>query len=365
MMRFTVLFCFLLFLFLLNTSIFFGVTSYGYEINTHENRSGKILWMFKAPWGDLHDGIWVNYILPYTDKNVYVYMNNWDMSHLYKLTSDGKLVWNVTIYKSSAPVPPAIGEDGTLYVISWYLPPPLGTPYPSFMYAYSLNGTLKWKKNLGFDGPFGGLAFGKNLTMYFKGKKYLYCMTNRGEIKWKKLFYGGVTTPTFFKDTLYLSWRGNSTLNLSKLYALDLNGNIKWTFGVGTTHISSPIIDADGETIYIYFDKLYALDLSGNVKWSSNISGSIPAVGRDRLYLTKHVVGEYGTSNYLYAISKEDGEVLWKVKINEVRDTASLEATSPVIGCDGNIYVGTWYTRNDTGYLYSCLLYTSPSPRDS
>ena len=74
------------------------------------------------------------------------------------------------------------------------------------------------------------------------------------------------------------SWDGN-------LYALNLDGSLKWKYDTGNYIWSSPALGADG-TLYVgsYDDNLYALNPDGSVKWKYATGYSIessPAIGAD------------------------------------------------------------------------------------
>ena len=101
----------------------------------------------------------------------------------------------------------------------------------------------------------------------------------------------------------------------------------------------------------------------GTLKWRYGMGRrrsvvSSPAIGADGTIY----VGSY-YDNYLYAINP-DGTRKWRY------ETGYWVESSPAIGADGTIYVGSlnFYAINPDGTLKwryeTCLLYTSPSPRD-
>ena len=70
-----------------------------------------------------------------------------------------------------------------------------------------------------------------------------------------------------------------------KLYAINPNGTLKWSYTTGGAIVSSPTIAADG-TIYVgsWDSKLYAINPNGTLKWSyvtGNGIDSSPAIGAD------------------------------------------------------------------------------------
>ncbi|MCL6591485.1 MAG: PQQ-binding-like beta-propeller repeat protein, partial [Firmicutes bacterium] len=139
-----------------------------------------------------------------------------------------------------------------------------------------------------------------------------------------------------------------------KLYALDTDGNVKWSYQSGWHTQTSPVIGHDG-TIY-YGDgehNLRALNPDGTTKWIYSVLwdemelGSL-AIGNDGvIYMS---TGDYddGQHNNLYAVHP-DGTLKWKYLL------ASYTASSPSIAADGTIYIGTsnhiLYALNPDGTL--------------
>lgn len=73
----------------------------------------------------------------------------------------------------------------------------------------------------------------------------------------------------------------------NKIFAINPNGSLKWSFATAGKVFSSPAIGADG-TVYVgsYDANLYAIGLDGSLKWRFSIPGgglvhASPAVGRD------------------------------------------------------------------------------------
>lgn len=124
-----------------------------------------------------------------------------------------------------------------------------------------------------------------------------------------------------------------------KIYALNPDGTLKWTYATGSDVKSSPAIADDG-TIYIgsLDHKLYALRPNGTLKWSYTTGGLIyssPAIGTDEIiYIGSH-------DHKLYAINSE-GTKKWSY------DIGRPIYSSPAISEQGTIYVGAY-----TGELYA------------
>lgn len=145
----------------------------------------------------------------------------------------------------------------------------------------------------------------------------------------------------------------------STLYALDQDGNEKWSFPLGgTSAYSSPVIGPDG-TIYIGSDggKLYAIDpqdgltVTQRKKWECTLDGavrSVPAVGQAAGRVTVYVGTSGGT---LYAVDPADGSIEWSFQ------TGDQIRSSVLLTSDGSLYVAS-YDWN----LYAIDVAGGPAP---
>ena len=122
-----------------------------------------------------------------------------------------------------------------------------------------------------------------------------------------------------------------------KLYSLDVNnGTLLWSFTqANDRYIASPLITPQ----YIFAPNangtLYALDLKGNLKWTFKAGKSIwaqPATNSqcDCLFVPS-------MDHYLYALEAETGSLIWKSP-----DLGAAVVASPTFGEDGVIFVGTF-----------------------
>jgi outer membrane protein assembly factor BamB len=148
-----------------------------------------------------------------------------------------------------------------------------------------------------------------------------------GETKWA--FKGGrdryIAAPLVTQDRIYAP---NADY---RLYALDLNGNLQWTFEGTQSFWGSPLLE--GERLYIgsLDRKVYALRAADGTKvWERDLGAAIlstPATAEDQPLL---VTAFDGT---LYALDKASGDVLWQKNLG-----ARLWAT-PLIA-DNHLYTG-------------------------
>jgi hypothetical protein len=244
----------------------------------------------------------------------------------YEGPQTNKLKWQFTLPGWGSCV--AIGADGTAYV---------GTD-AGVLFALNEDGTEKWRFELptvevtppddwseaekeelserGFRASINDVSIGRHGTIYFGQALHL--------------------------------WKGSTTTGFSvpgherKLYALDPNGTVEWTFSVGQRDIATHIsIDPNG-TLYFGTVKgpyqeaechFYAVSPAGQEKWSVLVSSSgtilSAALAEDG---TIYVGGEK-----LMALNPRVGSLKWEY---DIQTTTSI-AASPAVGRDGTIYVCT------------------------
>lgn len=127
-----------------------------------------------------------------------------------------------------------------------------------------------------------------------------------GQINWA--FRGArdryIANPLVTHDAIYAA---NADY---RLYALDLRGNLKWTFESGQSFWGAPVLDEDVLYIGSLDRKVYALHAgSGEKVWERDLESamlSVPATAADTpLFLTT-------LEGSVYALEKTRGDVLWQ-----------------------------------------------------
>lgn len=120
------------------------------------------------------------------------------------------------------------------------------------------------------------------------------------------------------------------------LYSLDAeSGQLNWEFSQAKNrYIGSPLITEKGIYAPNADKNLYALDLNGNLRWSFMTKGEIwgkPVASQDgkTIYLTS-------LDHTVYAIDAESGKMLWNTA-----DLGGAVLGTPALGEDGTLYVGT------------------------
>ena len=219
---------------------------------------------------------------------------------------------------------PAIDKSGTIYVGS--------EDYK--LYALNADGTLKWTYATG-GGIKSSPAIGYDGTIYVGSRDHnLYAIKPDGILKWLYTTGGEISAPaTIGHDgTIYVGSHDR------KLYALNSDGTLKCEYNAGGVIASSPAIGPDG-IIYVGSSngRLNALYPDCTLKWESDppIHGiwTHPALSPDGT-----AVYHGADDGYFYARNTSDGSVKWKSPY-----TYGGIQSSPAIGGDGTIYVGTQY----------------------
>jgi outer membrane protein assembly factor BamB len=234
-------------------------------------------------------------------------------------------------------------------------------PWPTFRYNNLHTGrspyvgaqtnNVKWSYDTGSQLARSSPAIGADGTVYVGSSvnrfstiiKKLYAINPDGSLKWSYTTGGAVwSSPAIGADgTVYVGCHD------TKLYAINPDGSLKWAYQTeDRVDRSSPAIGAVG-TVYVGSNdnKLYAINPDGSLKWSYTTGGTVnssPAIGADG---TVYV----GSADFnLYAINP-DGSLKWSYT------TGDTVGSSPAIGVDGTVYVGSQdnnlYAINPDGSL--------------
>ncbi len=140
-----------------------------------------------------------------------------------------------------------------------------------------------------------------------------------------------------------------------KLYAIDIDGNLRWTHSTNGFIYSSPAVSADGNVYVCSQDGiLYALGQDGSELWSFETGGlsavtsgaifASPAVGPND---TVFIAGLYDPN--LYALDSNNGSVKWSCSFLDPCEPNGLQPwpfASPVIAADGTVYISPIFEPN-------------------
>jgi outer membrane protein assembly factor BamB len=124
-----------------------------------------------------------------------------------------------------------------------------------------------------------------------------------------------------------------------KLYAIDIDGNLRWTHSTDGFIYSSPAVSEDGQVYVCSEDgKLYALGPDGSELWDFETEGpgavgspifASPAIAADG---TVYIAGLRDPN--LYALDPNDGSIKWVCHF----ESGGSPFASPVVAADGTIY---------------------------
>ncbi|MDX1373605.1 MAG: PQQ-binding-like beta-propeller repeat protein, partial [Nitrososphaeraceae archaeon] len=317
------------------------------------------------------------------DQNLYFGSYLWtevigdSMNYFYSVSAEKQINWTFRT-KKSLPINAGhlLGADSAVYFAT----------QGGYVYSVDLNGKENWSYYIGTN------IFSYIMNIDLNGNLYvcasdsnLYSIKNNGELNWRKKhdngFWGRSVVISPDGQTLYIT--GVDSL----LYALNLDGSIKWVFDCGDSP-GLPAIDNEGNIYLVaYVDSmgLHSINPNGTLRWSYNYfhaerdEHSSPTISRNGdisfvvgytnpfLYSQLITVDYYGKFRwsyvfeeqleeirqplicdyngtiycgsrwgyYFYAISSE-GNLYWKYALDDYAVDNSV-----AIGSDGTLYIGT------------------------
>ena len=262
-----------------------------------------------------------------TDGTIYVGWNDdhAERSHWHALSPQGGMLWALDLPNMSWSTP-AIGADGTLYLGSG-----IRARAPGRLVAVDPAGFVRWALD-GLDGIKSSPAIGPDGTIYVAGGHHVHAVDPQGDIRWTyetpvRNFF--ISSPAVASDgTIYVGGMDD------RLYAIDRDGSLKWTFKASDRVWSPSSIGPDGTIYFGTFDGLlYAVNPDGSERWNVSVSharvGSAPSIGPDGAI--------YVLGNGLFAINPE-GSIRWRF-----HSRTSGYSTTPILGANGNVYIGVGF----------------------
>ncbi|MCX6353484.1 MAG: PQQ-binding-like beta-propeller repeat protein [Candidatus Aureabacteria bacterium] len=261
-----------------------------------------------------------------TDGSVYV---GSDDNTLYALTSTGAIKWS---YLTAGDISssPAIGATGEVYIGSM----------DNKFYAFNSTGSLAWSYAHLHPGTSSedywksSPALTSDGRILLQARTYLIALSlwdgSVGSLAWSYQTGGAssahLSSPAVATDGR-IYW---GTYDIDRIYALNSNRTLGWSYRTGGTVQSSPAIGATGE-VYIgsYDNNIYSFTASGALSWSYLASQRVissPAIdSSENVYVGSQ-------DNTFYALISS-GALLWSYQAFADIDT------NPAIGANGRIYV--------------------------
>ncbi len=202
-----------------------------------------------------------------------------------------------------------------------------------WLYCLRTDYSIKWRtriKDSSAMSPDSPPVIDKNNNIYIGGEDpFLYCIDSDGNVNWKSKIgsNNNISSIPAIDTNGYVYIGGND----GYLYSFNTNGSTNWKNYIGGFLYSCPAIGKDGKIYFTGGGYLYSFNIDGSTNWRYSGAGNLsPAIGQNnRIY--------FGNSSYLYCIN-QNGSLYWR---NHVGDIIREIGTSPSIGSDGNIYVGT------------------------
>ncbi len=251
---------------------------------------------------------------------------------LMKYSMDGKIESVFTREGRKHVSAPVIGADDTVYFL-------YGTCYTGLLFAINNDGTEEWFEPLGGSCSEVAPSLSKDGTLYYgSARETLYALSLEGKIKWSFNVKGEITeSPVIGTDgSIYAASCGK------KLYALNPDGNLKWVVDLNSAARAGLSIGDDG-TIYVPTEGLCAYTPDGILKWEFKpdlFIQTTPIIGKDgNIYIGTEWFGliagyvKYSEvlEGFFYSITPQ-GKVKWKLFLNG-------KPHSSVVGKNGLIYV--------------------------
>jgi len=157
---------------------------------------------------------------------------------------------------------------------------------------------------------------------------------NKGDSKWEVKIAGDIfSSPCICDRKIIVVGSLDSTV-----YAIDLAGNVIWTFNSGDSIWSSPATNK--RDIFIGSDDffLYDLDLEGKLNWKTKLEGKVRATPSLMKLANSLFVGTQ--KGIMYCLDQSTGSIKWQHKIGKpILSSVAISKDSIFFGCsDNNIY---------------------------
>ena len=261
---------------------------------------------------------------------------------------DGSEIWSLELDNTTLASP--VIDNGTLYIGS-----------TETFYAIDCeNGKIIWQTDIsGIEDA----AFIYDGIVYVASGEHIYGLNNdTGEVELDANISGDVSSSLLIvNDTIYV---GSDD---TKLYALDLSGNVKWTYTTGNTIESTPAY-GDGKIIFGSNDgNLYVLNESdGNLVFKVNLDNCVRSSATVDEYNNNIFVGS--DAGNLTCIDLRDGTIKWSKNTGAaVQSTPAINGENVAFGSNNgvgyilNIYTGAEvFTYNPGTLLFNSPITSSP-----
>jgi outer membrane protein assembly factor BamB len=201
----------------------------------------------------------------------------------------------------------------------------LGSPLVSSLLLYD---------NLLISCTFNSWIINEHSKSHEKNVIYALDINNEGKMKWNVQVTGDIFSSPCICDKKIIVF---GSLD-SKIYALDVRGNIIWTFNTGDSIWSSPA--TNNHEIFIGSDDcyLYSINLNGGLNWKRMLEGKIRATPTLMKSTNSLFIGTH--KGIMYCLDQSDGSIKWKYETcKPILSSVAISKDHIFFGCsDKKIY---------------------------
>jgi outer membrane protein assembly factor BamB len=126
-----------------------------------------------------------------------------------------------------------------------------------------------------------------------------------------------------------------------KVYALDINGNLQWTYQTGDAVLGSPLVANNLVYIGSTDGSLYCLDLLGNRRWANSISNRLASTPVWHAG-TQSVLIADPDNNILFSFNANSGNQKWKLALQDENIDpywVPQNHCAPIVAGSNDIYI--------------------------
>jgi polysaccharide biosynthesis protein PslG len=204
-----------------------------------------------------------------------------------RVSRAGELIWRVGV-SEGASAPPLLGANNTLY-----LPTQAGD-----VVALDAAGRELWRTTVGAPVGAAPTLAGDALLVADGAGGVSSLDATTGELRWRRVLLTREEAPTVAADDALLDMQpmvgGDGVVYVGGrnggVWALDLDGNLRWQHQAAEAISAGPLLAADAATVYVGAgDRLLALDAAGQLRWQIGVQGTVlgvlPAANDELLYI--------------------------------------------------------------------------------
>ena len=267
-------------------------------------------------------------------------------NYFYKLDENLKKIWEYPLGIKQLRGPASLDSYGNIYFVVDSARKMAHGYAPIKILSLDNNGKFRWSKHIDDMDLIGlkGIAIATNNTIYVGGSK-LFALDIHGNIKWDYVDPNQPFTGSIGSSPI-IDPNGNVYfISRDKVYSVDENGKMRWIYstGTGSSGVSTPAFSKDHSKLIVAFKKdISSLQTSNGVlnwKYTFEMNADFraaPAVDDNNvIYIGSHGLGGDNDESTLYALKADGSAILWEFNLG------SDFYSSPTLGNDRVLYVGS------------------------